>query len=282
MCKTTNNEVSNIEDRNCDTNTPFEALSVAAKDPMAEGKTSGVAFGKNIAAVFQYMGFDAIRVGETGNTDVVVRWKDDKGEIITAIVDGKSKSSSTVTHSDISDVAIETHKEKNNADYVAIVGPGFGGDTIKNYARKKGLAFVTDKELIDIAINAKVLGLSLVDIALLFKVPNGLSQLDELINTEKRKLEIITLVINTFKQEQEAMDSLSARDLYFLLRRTSVSPSLEELINTFELLSTEEIGVLTQIKKDSAIENNTYSMRNEIQRVNRLRALATSIEKGIN
>lgn len=280
--QTTNNEVSDIEDRNCDTNTPFEALSVAAKDPMAEGKASGVAFEENIAAVFQYMGFDAIRIGGAGNTDVVVRWKDDEGEIITAIVDGKSKSSSTVTHSDISDVAIETHKEKNNADYVAIIGPGFGGDTIKNYARKKGFALVTDKELIDIAINAKVLGLSLVDIALLFKVPNGLSQLDELINTEKRKLEIITLVINTFKQEQEAMDSLSARDLYFLLRRTSVSPSLEELINTFELLSTEEIGVLTQIKKDSAIENNTYSMRNEIQRVNRLRALATAIEKGIN
>ena len=98
----------------------------------------------------------------------------------------------------------------------------------------------------------------------------------------KRRLEIITLVINTFKQEQETMDSLSARDLYFLLRRTSVSPSLEELIHTFELLSTEEIGVLTQIKNDSAIENNTYSMCNVTQSVNRLRALATAIEKGIN
>ena len=101
-------------------------------------------------------------------------------------------------------------------------------------------------------------------------------------NTQKRKFEIIALVINTFKQEQETMESLSARDLYFLLRRTSISPSLEELINTFELLSTEEIGVLTQIEKDSAMENNTYSMRNERQRVNRLRALAVAIEKGID
>lgn len=278
----TNNEIKDIEECDYDTNTLFEALSVAAKDPMAEGKASGVAFEENIAAVFRYMGFDAIRIGGAGNTDVIVRWKDDEGEIITAIVDGKSKSTGTVTHGDISDVAIETHKEKNNANYVAIVGPGFSGDTIKNYARKKGFALITDKELADIAVNAKVLGLSLVDIALLFKVPNGLSQLDELMNTQKRKLEIITLVINTFKQEQEAMDSLSARDLYFILRGTSVSPSLEELINTFELLSTEEIGVLTQIKKDSATENNTYSMCNETQRVNRLRALATAIEKGIN
>lgn len=278
----TNNEVKDIKENDHSTNTLFEALSVAAKDPIAEGKASGVAFEENIAAVFRYMGFDASRIGGAGNTDVIVRWKDDEGEIITAIVDGKSKSTGTVTHGDISDVAIETHKEKNNADYVAIVGPGFSGDTIKDYARKKGFALITDKELADIAVNARVLGLSLVDVALLFKVPNGLSQLDELMNTEKRKLEIITLVINTFKQEQEAMAGLSARDLYFILRRTSVSPSLEELINTFELLSTEEIGVLTQIKKDSATENNTYSMRNETQRVNRLRALATAIEKGID
>lgn len=228
------------------------------------------------------MGFDAARIGGAGNTDVIVRWKNDEGEIVTAIIDGKSKSTGTVTHGDISDVAIETHKEKNNADYVAIVGPGFSGDTIKNYAHKKGFALITDSELTDIAVNAKVLGLSLVDISLLFKVPNGLSQLDELMNTQKRKFEIITLVINTFKQEQETMESLSARDLYFLLRRTSISPSLEELVNTFELLSTEEIGVLMQIKKDSAMENNTYSMRNERQRVNRLRALAAAIEKGID
>lgn len=278
----TNNEIKDMEENDHNTNALFEALSVAAKDPMAEGKASGVAFEENIAAVFRYMGFDAVRIGGAGNTDVIVRWKDDEEEIITAIVDGKSKSTGTVTHGDISDVAIETHKEKNNADYVAIVGPGFSGDTIKDYAHRKGFALITDKELADIAVNAKVLGLSLVDVALLFKVPNGVSQLDELMNTEKRKLEIITLVINTFRQEQEAMDSLSARDLYFILRGTSVSPSLEELINTFELLSTEEIGVLTQIEKDSATENNTYSMRNEIQRVNRLRALATAIEKGIN
>lgn len=57
---------------------------------------------------------------------------------------------------------------------------------------------------------------------------------------------------------------------------------LEELIHTFELLSTEEIGVLTQIKNDSAIENNTYLMCNVTQSVNRLRALATAVEKVLN
>ncbi len=275
----TKTQEDNITDN--EKNQLFEALSNSSRDPMAEGKASGVAFEENIASMFSMMGFSAIRIGGAGNTDVVVKWKDNTGKTIIAIVDGKSKSSGTVTHTDISDVAIETHKEKNNADYVAIVGPGFSGDTIRNFARKKGFSLVTDKELIDIAISAKDLGLSLDEIALMFKVPNGISTLEDLINSKKRQLEIISLVIKTFKQEQEAMDSLSARDLYFLLRGTEISPSLEELINVFELLATHEVGVLNLIKKATSTENTTYAMRNEVQCVNRLRALASAIEGGI-
>ena len=155
----------------------FERLHCASCDPMAEGKASGVAFEEEIAEVFRYMGFDAKRIGGAGNTDVVVRWKDNEGKSITAIVDGKSKTSGMVSHTDISDVAIDTHKEKNNADYVAIIGPGFSGDTIRNHAKKKNFALITVTELVEIARSAHSLGLSLQEIASLFIVPNGLSQL---------------------------------------------------------------------------------------------------------
>ena len=74
---------------------------------------------------------------------------------------------------------------------------------------------------------------------------------------------------------------MSARDLYFLLRGTNVSPSLEELLNAFELLATEEVGVLNLVKKGTPEENTTYALKNGVQSVNRLRALATSIETGL-
>ena len=260
----------------------FDSLSRAARDPMAEGKASGVAFEEEIASVFRVLGFEATRIGGAGNTDVVVRWKDDDGKTITAIVDGKSKTGGTVTHGDISDIAIETHKEKNDADFVAIVGPGFSGDTIKNHAKKKGFALITDAELIDITKHTQSLGLSLSEVAMMFIVPNGLSQLNELIATKEREHEIITLVISTFRQEQDAMDSLSARDLYFLLRGTDLSPSLEELIHAFETLSKDEINVLTLIKKASSTENTTYSIQGEKRCINKLRALADAIERGLS
>lgn len=95
-------EEADIDQKGQEENPVFTALRVAGKDPMAEGKASGVAYEENIAAVFRYMGFDAIRIGGAGNTDVVVRWKDEEGKVVTAIVDAKSRANGTVTHNAIS------------------------------------------------------------------------------------------------------------------------------------------------------------------------------------
>ena len=179
-------------------------------------------------------------------------------------------------------MAIDTHKEKNNADYVAIVGPGFSGDTIRNHARKKGFALITDAELIEIARMSCLLGLSLQEMALIFQVPDGLSRLEELIAARQREMDIITHVVLMFEKEQEMLGSLSARDMYLLLRTTDVSPSLEELLDVFATLSRNEIGVLSPVKKVSSAENITYILANEKRTVNRLRAVASAIERGLD
>lgn len=87
-------------------------LHSTSTDPGAEEKGSGVAFEEAITDIFCFMGFKAERIGGAGNTDVVVKWKDEEDKNIIAIIDGKSKSGGQVSHSDISDVAIDTHKEK--------------------------------------------------------------------------------------------------------------------------------------------------------------------------
>lgn len=46
------------------------------------GKASGVAFEEAIANIFNLMGFDAKRIGGSGDTDVIVRWKDNEGKIL--------------------------------------------------------------------------------------------------------------------------------------------------------------------------------------------------------
>ena len=256
-------------------------LHNASMDPSAEGKGLGVAFEEAIADIFCFMGFKAERIGGSGDTDVVVKWKDEEDKYVVAIIDGKSKSGGRVSHSDISDIALDTHKEKNNADYVAIVGPGFSGDTIRTHARKKGFSLVTENQLIEIARASKELGLNLQEIALAFQVPDGLSQLEDIISTKKRELAIISEVVSKFLDEQELLDGLSPRDLFLLLRSSNESPSLDELINVFETLAREEIGILQKADGKDSPENMRYMLRGVEKTINRLRALASAIEKGI-
>lgn len=222
-----------------------------------------------------------MRIGGAGDTDVVVKWKDEEGKSVLAILDGKSRASGQVSHNDVSDVAIDTHKEKHNADYTAIVGAGFSGDTIRHHAGKKGFALITVNQLIEIADASRELGLSLQEISLAFQVPDGLSQLVEVISTKKRKLDIISEVVSKFLKEQERLEGISPRDLSLLLLNSNISPSLDELLGVFEMLSGEEIGILQRNNEKESPENVRYTLRGAKKTINHLRALASAIEKGI-
>ena len=92
---------------------------------------------------------------------------------------------------------------------------------------------------------------------------------------------VSTLVISRFRQEQEQLGNLSARDLYLLLRSTAISPTLEELMDVFDILSKQEIGILVLMSKASASENSTYMLADGKRTVNRLRAIASAIENGL-
>lgn len=262
--------------------TIIERLIRSSCDPVADGFASGVAFEEAIADAFRFMGFDSERIGGSGDTDVVLRWQEDNGTTITAIVDGKSKSSGKVSHSDISDVAIDTHKDKNGADFVGIIGSCFSGETIRNHARKKAYSLISVDQLCEIARASETIGLRPQEIGLAFKVPDGLSQLDELIATKKRELEISSTVISRVNKEQNILGGLSPRDLFFVTRDTSLSPSLEELLNVFETLSKPEIGVLFISEENPNPEHTTYVLGDAKSAANRFRALAAIIDEALD
>lgn len=88
-------------------------------------------------------------------------------------------------------------------------------------------------------------------------------------------------MISRFRREQDELGGLSPRDLFLLLRNTDDSPSLEELLNVFETLSKPEIGVLTAVTSSRSPENTVYTLTDVKRVVNRLRALASAIDKGL-
>ncbi|WP_194858902.1 restriction endonuclease [Streptomyces sp. SUK 48] len=258
-----------------------ESLKRSAVAPGADGAAPGVAFEVYIESAFRHMGFRAQRISGSGDTDILVQWYDGNGSLRTAIVEGKSTSSGRVTHNNVSDVAIDTHKEKRSAEYVAVIGPAFSGDTIKNMAKRKQWALITADELGQVVSSAEALGLRPADVGMLFEVPDGLSRLAGLIDTRQRELDILSLVISRLKTESETEEAVSARDVSLIERGSPLAPNIDELLHTFGLFDRLDLDIVRSIEDVQDPRYATYRIGDARSAAKRLRAIAASIERGL-
>ncbi|MET9606720.1 restriction endonuclease [Streptomyces sp. NPDC006512] len=258
-----------------------ESLTRCSVDPGADGAASGAAFEVSIESAFRHMGFRAQRISGSGDTDILVQWYDGNGSLRTAIVDGKSTSSGRITHTNVSDVAIDMHKEKRSAEYVAIIGPAFSGDTIKNMAKRKQWALITADELGQVVSSADALGLRPADVGMLFETPDGLSRLAGLIDTRQRELDILSLVISRLKTESETEEAVSARDVSLIERGSPLAPNIDELLDIFRLFDRLDLDIVRSIEDVQDPRYATYRIGDARSAAKRLRAIAASIERGL-
>lgn len=253
-------------------------LARLSRDPLAGGEGAGRAFEKAICDSFLAMGFEARTIGRSGDTDILVRWRNGDGSQATAIIEAKVRSSGHVTHTDVSDVAIETHKGRHHASFIAIVGPGFSGDTIKNMASQKKWVLLDADRLGTLAEASITLGLRPYEIGQLFLVPNGLSDLDDLIADRRRELEIVSFLLAKLAEEEgEAGEAISARDISRDGRRTELRPSVEEIVNAIDVMSSLHAGALRLVDPADDPKFATYVLGDALAGARRLRALADAI-----
>lgn len=255
-------------------------LTRTANDPSAEGRASGVAFEMALEQAFTRLGFRAQRIGGSGNTDVLVQWYDDDLRLRSAIVDGKSTSSGHVAHGSVSDLAIATHQDKHSAEYVAIVAPAFSGDTIRDMAAKKGWVLVTAAEIGEVVEAADTVGLRPAEAAVLFETPDGLSRLADIIESRRRELDLVSLVVARLADESENDEAVSARDISLIERRSELSPTIDELISTVGTLATLDPNLLRIVSAAADPQHETYLLGDVRPAVARLRAFAKALEAG--
>lgn len=258
----------------------WASLQAAAKNPDSIEKTKGEDLEEETTKLFQAVGFATNRVGGAGDTDITLSWDDENGVKHTAIVDTKSRTNGQVSHNDVSEIALEAHKEKNKAEYVVIVGPGFAGNTIKNFAQKKKYALITTQQLVEIAEASQKLGLTLQEFAIAFDGPDGLQKLNEIIEQRTKEMDLISMIVQQFQSKQDVLGSLSPKEVFWQLYSMKIEVDLPRVIKAFEVLSDKQIGVLHKEKKCDSPENQQYRMYEEKSRVKRMHALAKAIEEG--
>ncbi|MDQ7804603.1 restriction endonuclease [Amycolatopsis sp. A133] len=259
-----------------------ETLVRLSREPHAGGEGSGRAFEKAVRDTFLALGFEARAVGGAGDTDVLVRWRDKDGVQSTAIIEAKSRASGSVTHTDVSDVAIETHKNRHRASLVAVVGPGFNGDTIKDMAAQKSWALLDAERLGTLADVSIEFGLRPCEVGRMFQVPNGLSDLEDLIADRQRELDVTSFLLAKLAEEaSESGEAISARDISRDGRRTDLAPSVDEVVVAIDALLQMQIGALRLVDVADDPKFATYVLGDASAGAGQLRALAGAIERGV-
>ena len=258
-------------------------LERLAKDPNASGLQSGRAFEAAVCSAFAAMGFGSRVISGAGETDVLVEWIDHEGAVRTAIVEAKARTSGSVSHTDVSDVAIETHKARHDAEGVAVVAPGFGGQTIIDMAEKKGWALIEAERLGGLAEGAIAVGLQPCDVAILFAAPNGVSDLEDLIAARNRELRVVSFLVRKLSEEQDdGGEAISPRDVSRDGRRTQLAPSVDEVVAAVETLVRLQVDSPRLVAASEDPRFSTYVLGNSRSAVRQLRALADAIERGVD
>lgn len=258
-----------------------ERLVRMAKDPHLDGMKPGSPFEHAVKEAFREMGFQARVISGSGDTDVLVQWQEDDGTPVSAVVEAKARSRGHIDHTDVSDVALETHKGRNNAEFVAVIGPAFSGDTIRNMADRRGWSLIEAERLGSLVEAVATLGLRPCEAALLFRAAKGLSELDDLVAQRARELEVVSFIFSKLKEEvDEDGEAISARDISRDGRRTELAPSVSEVVAGVELVARLQVDALKKADVSDKPEYATYVIGDIGASVRWLRALADAIERG--
>ena len=256
-----------------------ETLDALSRTPMALDRGAGKAFEQAISDTFTRMGFESRAISGSGATDVLVRWRDGNGAARTATVEAKSRAAGSISHTDISDVALETHKARHGADHVAIIATAFAGDTIKTMATTRSWTLIEAASLGTIADEVISMGLGPDVSGALFDIVGGLDAVSGAIQERRRELSVLSYVVGQLAEEAiESGDPITPRDISRDGRRTEIRPSVDEVLSALATLQEAAPGAVRIADENGDPKFSSYEIGNPRSAVSALRAIADAIE----
>jgi len=259
-----------------------DRLTRLSREPLGDGQVPGRAFEIAVRDAFLELRFNARVIGGTGEPDVVVQWRDSDGSTLKAVIEAKSRSVGHVTHSDVSDVAIETHKGRYRACCAAVIGPGFSGPTIKDMAIQRHWALLDAEHFGTLVEESVELGLRPCEVATLFQTPDGVVDLEKLIASRRRELDVVSYLFSKLVEESgESGEAITARDISRDGRQSELRPTVDEVVAAIGTITRLQIGALRQVEASGDPKFSTYVLDDAHAGASQLRAIADAIDSGI-
>lgn len=198
---------------------------------------------KAVSDAFSYLGFEARHIGGGGQTDVLATVDDLLGNPVRVILDAKAARSGTVNEGAVSFDTLSEHKAKHNADFVALVGPGFDGGRVRARAEQKGVALITVTELSQALHRHEVTPRSAATFLNLVDPRSGARKdLESGWSQSERRITLLSHVVAVLAQETREADevtngALSAEQIYLIVRdEIDPRPSTKDIEEVLQLL----------------------------------------------
>jgi hypothetical protein len=206
-------------------------------------------FERLTADVFDHLGFTSQHLGGAGRTDVLLNAPLGRGEGYRVVVDCKTTSHEAVSDAQIDWITLREHRESNEADHVAVVGPAFRAARVAERAHNEGVALLDVSTLEELCVQHEQIPLGLHTYRLLFESePGGGMEAIALAAEEQQRwstLAATTVILVGRLQEQEG--GVVARDVYWNLDRESEllsGFSVDEIEQLMHVLAHPSVGLL--------------------------------------
>lgn len=228
---------------------------------------------------FHFLGFDATWHGGAGKTDVLLSAELGPSERYRVIVDTKATSHAAVGDQQIDWVTLDEHRDRYQADHVAVVAASFRGQRVRDRARSQGrsVALIDVPTLVQVIRQHVAAPLGLDGYRSLFDVDTGADHVIETGEDLRRQLLLCAGALRLVHELEPDEDVVSSGDVYW---------NLDAFEEQFDRATRDEIAealdVLCQpplrLLRRSADGFKTLGAKDTV--VRRLRLLAELIEGG--
>jgi hypothetical protein len=213
-------------------------------------------FEEAIKDAFDFLGFKAEWIGGSGDTDVILTANIGKASY-KITVDGKTSSSGKIPDSQIDWYSLKDHKEKNQANFVLIVGPNFSGGNLEKRAEADGVFLLKTEHLILLVKAHSEFPFTLTELRNLFAGKGDRSsQLDDILTQNRTRKDFL----NQFKIVIKEMQSLQDGKLgYFTFTSLVGREKLDNVdIEPEEIQAIIKLLELPFIRAVESISPNDY------------------------
>lgn len=205
-------------------------------------------FERAVRDAFAFLGFQAEWLGGSGKTDVLLDATLGRTDSYRVVVDCKTSASGTVGDQQVDWVTLGDHKNKHDADHIALVAPNPSGRRLLDRAKQHKVSIISADQLAGICRQHAKTPLGVDDYRSLFAHGGSLDTeaVDERAGEVGRLIILAAAMCEAIRERSTVFGRLSARDLLLILADQSVAEGTteDELQAVLDTLASPLLGVL--------------------------------------